>query len=129
VDLSQQDLLFLAGQTGNVPDGKDEPVVAGGIGPQTKQALENLLAVVERCHGGCYSFVSMDVFLKDGPDRTGDREAFNAAYKKFFADHGVSDLPARMMVWVAEVPLESPKEDTLVEIRAVAAIEKMAGFL
>lgn len=120
-----QRLLFLAGQTGNIPGIKGEPVIEGGVSEQTTRALENLVAVVKEASGNAQSFVALDVFLKDPgtPEgRTASRKSFNAAYEKFFQAHGVprNALPTRAMVWVAEVPLET--EDTLVEIKGVAAI-------
>lgn len=132
VDPLKCNLLFLSGQTGNVPDGDKEPVIDDGIGPQTTQALRNLLAVVKAAGGDVSSFVSVDVFLKD-PDvserqkvasRNMMRVNMNRAYKEFFVEEGIVMLPARMMVWVVEVPLEYPTEDTVVEIKAVAAIPK-----
>ena len=131
-------LVFLAGQTGNLPkvEDKEEPVVSGGLGPQTTQALKNILAVVEAAGGGVNDIVELKVFLKDSvmnsqskpSARTAQREMFNSAYVEFFTQHKrtkeAGNLPARTMMWVAEVPLEFPTEDTLVEITAVAAIPR-----
>lgn len=123
--------VFLSGQTGNIPDTPGEPVIAGGIGPQTTQTLENLLAIVKYAYGYdepvAQYFVALDVFLKDPgtpEQRTIQRGLFNIAYNAFFEKHGIRKdrLPARCMVWVAEVPLESPIEDTVIEIKGVAAI-------
>ncbi|HXK36678.1 MAG TPA: RidA family protein [Candidatus Paceibacterota bacterium] len=128
VDPLKHHILFLAGQTGNVPDLPHQPVAKGGVAGQTWQALRNILAVVRAAGGSLCSLVSLDVFLKDGGSaeaRRADREAFNTAYKEFFADRGITEvLPARTFVWVPEVPLEFPAEDTLVEIRAIAAIPR-----
>ena len=125
--------LFIAGQTGNISGVEGEPVIEGGIGPQTTQALKNLVAIVERAWRKytwtepAKCFVAIDIFLKDPgtPEaRTTQRELFNAAYEAFFREYGISknELPARCMVWVSEVPLESPLEDTVVEIKGIAAI-------
>ncbi len=126
------ELLFLSGQTGNNPEVKGEPVIEGGVGPQTKQALQNLCAIVKQAYGFDYAkpahyLVALDVFLKDPgtPEkRTVQRILFNAAYLKFFEDNGVpcQKLPVRSMIWVCEVPLESPLENTVVEIKGIAAI-------
>src|SRR3989338_1234538 len=59
------ELLFLAGQTGNDKSREGEPVVDGGVGPQTTKTLENLLAVVKAAGGNASSFVRLFVFLKD----------------------------------------------------------------
>ncbi len=129
IDPLTYDLLFLAGQTGNDPAKEGEPVVEGGFGPQTTRALKNMLAIVEAAGGDASSFVAMDVFLKDSPTSEGrkaSRLAFDGAYRAFFAERGISKergaLPTRFQVWVSEIPWEAPTEDTLVEIRGIAAI-------
>jgi reactive intermediate/imine deaminase len=77
-------LLFLAGQVGLDSSGK---LVAGGVGPETRQAMENIRAVLER-HGSSLSgIVKVTVMLAD----MNEWEAMNAAYVKFFPIH----LPAR----------------------------------
>lgn len=136
VEMGQHTLVFLAGQTGNIPGVKDEPVIDGGLGPQTTQTLKNIVAVVEAAGGNINNIVELKVFLKDGEGsgeaqqeaRATARKTFGAAYAEFFTKHGFSreagNLPARTMVWVAEVPLEFPAEDTLVEITATAVIPK-----
>ncbi|TSC73410.1 MAG: hypothetical protein G01um101470_101 [Parcubacteria group bacterium Gr01-1014_70] len=136
VDVGDYTLVLLAGQTGNVPGIKDEPVIAGGLGPQTMQTLQNIVSVVEAAGGDISNVVELKVFLKDSEaigdarqkERTEARKTFGAAYTEFFTKHGYSqeagNLPARTMVWVSEVPLEYPAEDTLVEITAMAVIPK-----
>ena len=124
--------LFLSGQTGNIPGVGGEPVVAGGTGPQTKQALKNLLEVVKLAYGyndenPAKFFVALDVFLKDpgtAGARTVQRNSFNIAYQEFFEANGVrrDRFPARTMIWVSEVPLEFPIEETEVEIKGIAAV-------
>jgi 2-iminobutanoate/2-iminopropanoate deaminase len=125
VDPRNKDILFLAGQTGNDKEQKDEPVVEGGVGPQTTQALNNLLAVVQAAGGTARSFVKLNVYLKDSgseDQRQTDWHAYNLAYKNFFAEQGVNDkeLPARKQLWVSDVPWAT--EPTLVEIDGFAAI-------
>ena len=136
VDVGGAVLVFLAGQTGNIPGVDGEPVISGGIGPQTTQTLENIAAVVKVAGGRIDDIVELKVFLKDGEgagdilqhNRAAARKTFNAAYVDFFRKHGRSkeanNLPARTMVWVPEVPLEFPTEDTVVEITAMAVITK-----
>ena len=136
VDVGTHSLLFLSGQTGNVPGLANEPVVWGGVGQQTTRALKNILAIVEEAGGSTYDIVDVKVFLKDSPGkgekraraRTESRVAFAEAYKRFFESHGRSELmrnlPARTMVWVSEVPLEYPTEETLIEITAMAVIPR-----
>ena len=120
-------MLYLSGQTGNIPGVEGEPVVEGGVFEQTTQALENLLAIVEKADGDISSFVKLSVFLKDSPTSEGRKEsrlAMGDAYEIFFQKHGLSrrDLPARTMLWVSEVPYEAPTENTLVAIDGIAAI-------
>ncbi len=136
IDPKDCTLVFLAGQTGNVPRIKNEPVIEGGLGPQTTQTLKNIVAVVEEAGGNINDIVELKVFLKDSEEggenkdqaRTVARKTFGTAYTEFFTKHGISkknnNLPARTMVWVSEVPLEYPTENTLVEITAIAAIPK-----
>ena len=136
VDVGNSTLIFLAGQTGNIPGVGDEPVIEGGIGPQTTQILKNIAAVIEAAGGSIEDIVELKVFLKDSEgegeiksqSRTLARKTFNSAYVNFFAENGRSkelgNLPARTMVWVSEVPLEFPTEDTLIEITATAVISK-----
>lgn len=136
VDVGEHTFVFLAGQTGNIPGVKDEPVIDGGLGPQTTQTLKNIVAVVEAVGGNLAHVVELKVFLKDSEGtgrvqqeaRAAARKTFGTAYTEFFTKRGLSreegNLPARTMVWVAEVPLEFPAEDTLVEITATAVIPK-----
>ncbi|MBI2639406.1 MAG: RidA family protein [Candidatus Sungbacteria bacterium] len=128
--------LYLSGQTGNVPGVEGEPVIDGGVGPQTTQTLKNILAVVRAAGGDVHDIVELKVFLKDSNGggykqlqelgRKWSRETFGAAYEEFFKQYARSsafgNLPARTTVWVPEVPLEFPTENTLVEITAKAVI-------
>ncbi|OGZ10723.1 MAG: hypothetical protein A3D65_01630 [Candidatus Lloydbacteria bacterium RIFCSPHIGHO2_02_FULL_50_13] len=123
--------LSLSGQTGNDPAHPKQDIVNGGVGPQTMQALENLLAVVVAAGGDIHSFVSLRVYLKDSSGsraadniaegrRQEDWVTYNKAYRAFFAEHGRNDLPAREQVWVVDIPL--PNEPTLVEVSGIAVI-------
>ncbi len=72
-------LLILSGQIGNVP-GKLE-LVPGGIGPESRQVLENIRAILERHGASLRDVVKCTIFLAD-IDEWG---AFNAVYKEVFA--------------------------------------------
>ncbi|MDP3963213.1 MAG: RidA family protein [bacterium] len=117
-------LAHLAGQTGNVPGIPGEPVIYGGIGPQTTQALKNIAAILKDAGGSITDVSKYRVILKDteplGISLTNAREAFGKAYAEFLAKYGISkengNLPARTLFWAVEVPLEAPNEDTLIEI-------------
>jgi len=79
------DMLYLAGMVGTDASGK---LVAGGIGPETKQIMENIGAALQK-HGSSYDrVVQCTVALAD----IKEWPAFNEAYKPFFKDH----FPARM---------------------------------
>jgi 2-iminobutanoate/2-iminopropanoate deaminase len=79
------DTLYLAGQIGNLP-GKRQ-LVPGGIGPEARQAMENIRAVLERHGASLDQVVKCTVFLAD----IKDWPAFNEVYVQFFK----KNLPAR----------------------------------
>ena len=79
------DMLYLAGMVGTDASGK---LVAGGVGPETKQIMENIGAALAK-HGSSFDrVVQCTVALAD----IKEWPAFNEAYKPFFKDH----FPARM---------------------------------
>ena len=99
------DLIFTAGQLGIVP-GTTE-FAGPDIESQTRQALENLKAVLE-AGGSCLKHVVKNtVFLAD----MGEFARMNGVYAEFFPEHP----PARSAVQVAALPLGGR-----VEIEAVA---------
>ncbi len=137
VDMDSYGELIMAGQTGNIPGVEGEPVITGGIGPQTTQILQNILAIIKAAGGNVNHILKLEVALKDpatlnmtnvekGKIRGRQRVEFNNAYRKFFASHGRSienkNMPARVLTWVVEVPLEWPTEDTQIEINPTKVI-------
>jgi len=99
------DLIFTAGQLGIVPGAKE--FAGPDIESQTRQALENLKAVLE-AGGSCLEHVvKVTVFLQDIEEFS----RMNAVYAEFFAE----EPPARSAVQVAALPLGGR-----VEIEAVA---------
>jgi 2-iminobutanoate/2-iminopropanoate deaminase len=99
------ELIYTAGQLGIVPGTKD--FAGPDIETQTRQALENLGAVLE-AGGSCLEHVvKTTVFLQD----MGEFSRMNAVYAEFFPE----DPPARSAVQVAALPLGGR-----VEIEAVA---------
>jgi 2-iminobutanoate/2-iminopropanoate deaminase len=97
--------VFSAGQLGLVPGTKD--FAGPDIESQTRQALENLKAVLE-AGGSCLEHVvKTTVFLAD----MGEFARMNAVYAEFFS----KAPPARSAVQVAALPLGGR-----VEIEAVA---------
>lgn len=79
------EFLFLSGQIGSAPGTAD--VVRGGIGAESKQAMENVKAVLERHGASLDDVVKCTVFLAD----MGEWGAFNDVYRTFFPRH----FPAR----------------------------------
>ena len=101
------DLVFTAGQLGIVPGTKE--FAGPDIEAQTRQALENLRAVLE-AGGSCLeNVVKTTVFLQD----IGEFTRMNAVYAEFFPQ----GPPARSAVQVAALPLGGR-----VEIEALAEV-------
>lgn len=103
------DFLFTAGEAGVDPaSGK---LVEGGVAAQTRQALENIRAILEAAGSSLQRVVKCGVFLAD----LADFQAMNSVYAEFFpADKGP---PARTTVQAARLPMGA-----LVEIDAVALL-------
>jgi 2-iminobutanoate/2-iminopropanoate deaminase len=99
------DFVFTAGQLGLVPGTKD--FAGEEIESQTRQALENLKAVLEAGNSCLEHVIKTTVFLAD----MGEFARMNAVYAEFF----VEDPPARSAVEVAALPLGGR-----VEIEAIA---------
>ena len=99
------DFIFTAGQLGIVPGTKE--FAGPDIEAQTRQALENLKAVLEAGGSGLEHVVKTTVFLAD----MGEFSRMNAVYAEFFP----KGPPARSAVQAAALPLGGR-----VEIEAVA---------
>ncbi len=84
------DFIFLAGQLGYVPGTRE--LAAGGIGPQTAQALTNMRAALERAGGSMDRVLKCTVFLADMDEWA----AMNEAYVEFFPNK-----PARSAIGVS----------------------------
>ncbi|MBW1783475.1 MAG: AMP-binding protein [Deltaproteobacteria bacterium] len=98
------DHLFTSGQVGIDPDtGK---LVEGGIEAQTRQAMENLRAVLEAGGVDFSKVVKATVYLAD----INDFAAFNGVYGSYFT----SDPPARSAFQVAALPLGAAVEIEMV---------------
>lgn len=101
------DLLFLSGMLGIRPG--TPGLVPGGIQPETRQALENIRAAVER-HGAAMDRVAKcTVFLAD----VAEWAAMNEVYVEFFP----AGKPARTALGVGGLPLGGR-----VEIECVAVL-------
>jgi reactive intermediate/imine deaminase len=79
-------LVFLSGQLGNVPG--TLTLVEGGIEAEARQALANILTVLQAQGMDLGNLVRCTVMLAD----IGEWAAFNAVYSEFFIDQ---PMPAR----------------------------------
>jgi 2-iminobutanoate/2-iminopropanoate deaminase len=99
------DLIFTAGQLGLVPGTKD--FAGPDVASQTRQALQNVQAILE-AGGSCLEHVvKVTVFLQD----MNEFSLMNEVYAQFFT----KKPPARSTVQVAALPLGGR-----VEIEAIA---------
>ncbi|MCB9456787.1 MAG: RidA family protein [Anaerolineaceae bacterium] len=100
-------MVFTAGQVPLIPGTKS--LIEGGIQEQTRQALQNVKAVLEAAGTGLENVVKTTVFLSD----MNHFAAMNEVYATFFPQNP----PARSAVQVARLPL-----DALVEIETIALL-------
>jgi len=99
--------VYTAGQLGIDPATGD--FVEGGVEAETRQALQNLKAVLEAAGTSLENVVKTTVFLRD----MNEFAAMNGVYAQFFT----ANYPARSAVQVARLP-----KDGTVEIEAIAAV-------
>ncbi len=99
-------MLFLAGQ-GAIDPKTNQPMTSASIEDQTKQALENLRAVLEANGMTLGNIVSTTVYMKD----LNDFARMNTVYGTYFTDKP----PARATLEAARLP-----RDLKVEISAIA---------
>lgn len=96
--------LYVSGQLGIIPG---EGKLAEGFEAQTKQALENLKAILIEAGSSLDKVLAVDVFVTD----MGKFADLNAIYAEYFTDH----KPARAAIEVAGLPLGG-----LVEFKCIA---------
>jgi len=87
------DWIVLSGQLGLGPDGR---LVPGGAGPEARQVLANVAAVLGDCGASWADVAKVGIFLTD----LGQFSAVNALYESALGDH----RPARTTVAVAALP-------------------------
>lgn len=102
------DLVFASGQLPLVPS--TGVIVEGGIEEQTKQAFENVKAILEEAGTSLDKIIKTTCFIKD----MNDFGKLNEVYGTFFPG-GV--YPSRSAVEVARLP-----KDALVEIEVIAML-------
>jgi 2-iminobutanoate/2-iminopropanoate deaminase len=105
-------LIYTAGQLGIVPGTKE--FAGPDIEAQTRQALENLKAVLEAADSCLEQAIKTTVFLAD----MGEFARMNAVYAEFFPEAP----PARSAIQAAALPLGGR-----VEIEAVALVSDCDG--
>lgn len=98
-------LVFTSGQLGLVPETGE--FAEGGVEEQTRQAFENLKAILEEAGSGLDKIIKTTCFLQNMDDFA----KMNAVYASFFE----GDFPSRSAVEVARLP-----KGGLVEIEAIA---------
>lgn len=101
-------MVFTAGQLGI--DSESGELVPGGVVAETRQALQNLSAVLKEAGVSREHVVKTTVFLRD----MNDFSQMNEVYAQFFP----ADPPARSAIQVARLP-----KDAAIEIEAIAVIE------
>jgi reactive intermediate/imine deaminase len=102
------DLLILSGKLGIAPGARQ--LVEGGIGPETRQTMENIKAALEKYGSDMSRVVKCTVFLAD----MSEWAAMNEVYATYFP----SRPPARSAVGVNGLAL-----DARVEIECMAAVK------
>lgn len=80
------DTLYLSGELGRLPGTLD--VVAGGIGPETRQTMDNIAATLARHGSRMDDIVKCTIFLAD----MAEWADMNAVYRTYFTP---GSLPAR----------------------------------
>lgn len=103
------DLVWVWGMTGTVPDAVPPRLVEGGIAAETRQALENVLDVLEAAGATTSDVAQCSVFVADAADLAQMREV----YAEYFATP-----PRRAAVAAGELGLGARVE---IECTAVAS--------
>ena len=103
------DYLFVSGQIPYVPE--TMTLVSEDVQEQTKQALENVGAILKEAGASFDDVVKASVFIKN----MDDFGRINEVYEKYFS----KSKPARACVEVARLP-----KDVKVEIEVTAYISK-----
>ena len=110
VAIRDGDLVFVSGMTGIKPGTQD--IVAGGVGVQTRQTLENIQTSMKAAGGTMSDVAECTVFLKD----MADYAAMNAVYVEYFR----VNPPARATLSVTALP----KPAALVEIKCSGRLRR-----
>ncbi|MBO8175726.1 MAG: RidA family protein [Thermococcus sp.] len=101
-------LLVISGQIPINPESGE--IVKGDIRKQARQAIENLIAILEAAGATVDDVIKVTVYLRD----IKDFEEFNEVYEEYFGH----SKPARAVVEVSDLP-----KGVKIEIEAIAAFE------
>lgn len=81
VGVKSGDLVWIWGMTGVVPGTLPPRLIEGGVGPETRQALENIADILESAGAVLGDVAQCSVFMADAADL----EAMTAVYREYFA--------------------------------------------
>ncbi len=99
------DMIYTSGMIPIIPETGE--LETGDIKAQARQAISNLIALLEEAGSSAEAVVKTTVFIKD----MNDFAAVNEVYADFFKEN----CPSRSCVEVARLP-----KDVLIEIEAIA---------
>lgn len=103
------DMIYLSGALGALPGVMPPQLIEGGIEAETRQTMENIIAVLDAAGATLDDLIKCTVFLAD----IDDYAAMNAVYVEYFP----SDPPARSALAGSGLALGA-----LVEIECIAAV-------
>jgi 2-iminobutanoate/2-iminopropanoate deaminase len=104
------DTIYVSGTLGTTPGSME--LVAGGTGPETAQALQNIGLILQACGASLADIVKVNVFLAD----IGTFSEMNEAYLEVIGP----DPPARITVGRAELALGAAVEIDVVAFKPQA---------
>ena len=104
------DQVFVSGTLGTV--GRSIELAPGGIGPETRQTLENLRAILRGAGADLQDVVKVSVYVTD----MADFAAMNEVYAEFFPP--ATGPPARITLQVAGLALGAAVEIECVALRS-----------
>jgi len=107
VKVDEKTLIFTAGQISIDP--KNNELISGGVGTETRQVMENLKSILEAAGSGLDKVIKTTIFLSSMDDFA----VMNEVYEQFFKENP----PARSTVEVSRLP-----KGVKVEIEAVAYV-------
>ena len=95
--------------SGQIPIDPKTNTIVEGIEAQTRQSLENCVAILKSCGATVKDVVKAGIFISD----MNNFGAINEVYGEYFSEH----KPARACVEVARLP-----KDVMVEIEMIAYV-------